>query len=483
MHIRTVLNIIAILLLILDGFLLACGALAYYYGEYLSMRGFLFAAIGSGGAAGIILALTRKKVKQTLSPRDGFMFVTLSWITASAVGALPFWISGAIPGYADAFFETMSGFSTTGASILTNIEAMPKSLLFWRSLTHWLGGMGIVVLAVAILPLLGIGGMQLMRAEAPGPSVDKITPRIAVTAKYLWLIYIGFTVIETVLLMFGGMDLYESLTHAFGTVATGGFSTKNLSIKHFDSAYIDWVVTLFMVLAGINFTLHFRLLMGNLGELRKNTELKAYLAIFIAASIAISIGLYGKVYEDYSESLRYAAFQAASFVTTTGYATDNYENWPIFAQMILFMLMFVGGCAGSTGGGIKVIRIVTLLKQGLNEMKFLIHPRGVFILRLSGYPVRKNIVYAISGFFYLYIFLLLVVMLIVSTSGADLTTSITTALATVGNIGPGFGLVGPVDNYAFYPDYVKWVLSFAMLVGRLELYTVLVLFTPMFWRK
>jgi len=462
---------------------MVCAGIAFYYNESEALMGFAVSITLLVGFGAFFIIFYRQTNPDNVSTKDGFLLVTLSWLAASLGGSLPFYISGAIPSYTDAFFETISGFSTTGASILTNIEGLPLSILFWRSLTHWLGGMGIVVLAVAILPLLGIGGMQLIKAEAPGPTVDKITPRITETAKYLWYIYVLFTVSETVLLMFGGMNLYDALTHTFGTVATGGFSTKNSSVSHFDSAYIDWVITIFMIFAGINFALHFKLLTGRFKSITKDSELKAYLAIIVIATLIITFSLSGTVYDTFTESLRFAAFQVATFITTTGFATANYENWPSLAQIILFMLMFVGGCAGSTGGGIKVIRLVTLLKQGINEMKYLVHPRGIFVIRLSGQTVKKDIVYAVSGFFFLYIFLLLVVTMIVATSHADVLTAFTTALSTVGNIGPGFGMIGPTENYAFYPDYVKWVLSAAMIIGRLEIYTILVLFTPMFWKK
>lgn len=418
-----------------------------------------------------------------MTTRDGFMFVSLSWILAALVGSLPFYFSGAIPVFTDAFFETISGFSTTGASILTDIESLPRSLLFWRSMTHWLGGMGIVVLTVAILPILGIGGLQLIKAEAPGPTVDKITPRITQTAKILWLFYVGLSALETLLLMAGEMDLFDALTHTFGTMATGGFSTKNTSVGHYASPFIDGTITLFMLFAGINFVLYYRLMTGRVRMLLRDTELKAYFIIFCIATILISINLYGSHYETVGESIRYASFQAASIMTTTGYATTDFEAWPHFSQIILFVLMFVGGCSGSTGGGVKVIRLVTLMKQSIIEMKYLLHPRGIFTLTLSGKIVKKDIVYAVSGFFFLYIMILLVVSFVVASSGEDITTSFTTALATLGNIGPGFGDIGPTKHYAFYPAYVKWVLCWAMLVGRLELYTVLILFTPQFWKR
>jgi len=483
MKYRLVIKVISILLLIISGFMLIPTAIALFLNENKVFNAFIIVIAFTIIVSLFFIYTFRDKKERTMLTRDGFLFVTFSWVFVSLIGALPFYLSGAIPSFADAYFETMSGFTTTGASILTNIEGLPQSLLFWRSLTHWLGGMGIVVLAVAILPMFGIGGLQLIKAEAPGPTVDKITPRIAETAKLLWFIYFGFTITETILLMFGGMSLFDALTHSFATLATGGFSTKNGSVAQFNSAYIDGVITFFMVMAGINFILHYRLLTGRMKFLIKDSEFKAYIAIFLIASVLITFNLYGVTYKTIGASFRYASFQVATIITTTGFASADFEKWPYFSQAILFILMFVGGCSGSTGGGIKVIRLVTLLKQAINEMKYLIHPRAVFTLRISGNIVKKNVVYSISGFFYLYIFMLLVTTLVISTAEENLLTSFTTALATVGNIGPGFGKVGPSKNYAFYPAYIKWFLSFAMLVGRLELYTVLVIFTPRFWDR
>lgn len=478
-----VLKIISILLIMLCVFMAIPAVISLFFNEHMSFVGFAVTITATLIISLIVFVLVGKKRVEMISTRDGFLLVSLSWLMASFVGSLPFYISGGIPSFTDAFFETMSGFSTTGASILVDIESLPQSLLFWRSLTHWLGGMGIVVLAVAILPILGIGGLQLINAEAPGPTVDRLTPRITETAKILWIIYTGFTAAETILLMLGGMNLFDALTHAFGTLATGGFSTKNAGVGHYRSAYIDAVITVFMLAAGVNFSLHYRLLTGRLKILYKNTELKAYILIFMTATIGLTLSLYRDAYQTLGESLRYASFQVASIMTTTGFATADYEQWPIAGQIILFMLMFVGGCSGSTGGGIKVIRLVVLFKQALNEMKLLIHPRGVFTLRVSGSMVQKNIVYSISGFFFLYVATLLLVTFIVATAGHDIATSFSTALATLGNIGPGFGRVGPTENYAFYEDYIKWVLSFAMMVGRLELYTVMVILTPWFWKN
>ncbi len=483
MNIKPVVRVVAILLLIVSFFMLFPAITALYYEEYKELTIFGLTTLLIVILSGLSLYVLRKEKRDTLSIKDGFLMVGLSWALVSFFGSFPFYFSDSFPVFADAFFETVSGFSTTGASILTNIEGLPKSILFWRSLTHWLGGMGIIVLTVAILPILGIGGMQLIKAEAPGPTVDKITPRVTETAKILWYIYLGLTIGETILLMLGGMNLYDALTHTFGTLATGGFSTKNLSVGHFNSAYIDGIVTVFMMLAGTNFILHYKLLTGNYKSLFRDSEYKAYIVIFLSATVIISFILYGNYYNTIGECFRYASFQAASILTTTGYATTDFEKWPYLAQIVLFTLMFVGGCAGSTGGGIKVMRIYLLLKQGFNEMKYLLHPRAIFTLKISGNPIKKDTMYAISGFFFFYIFMVLITTFVVATSNQDVLTSLATALATVGNIGPGFGKIGPAENYAFFPDYVKWFLCFAMIVGRLELYTILVLFTPTFWKK
>lgn len=482
MNIALVLKVVSVLLLVIAAFMIAPIAVAVVYGETAVIPSFLIPMAAVVFVGGLYLLATRN-VRGGLSSKSGFLLVTMSWLGAAAIGALPFVLSGWIPSYADAFFETMSGFTTTGATILTDIEALPASLLFWRSLTHWLGGMGIIVLTVAILPLLGVGGYQIMKAEAPGPSVDRLTPKITETAKILWFIYLGLTVLETALLMLGGLSLYDALTHTFGTLATGGFSPKAASVGHYASPFVQIVVTVFMIGAGINFILYYRLLVGQFRLIRENTEVKAYLGIFAVATVGMAVVLVGRTYASFGESLRYAAFQAASILTTTGYATADFAQWPALAQMVLFSLMFIGGSAGSTGGGIKVVRIVTVIKQGFNEMRYLLHSRGVFTIRLNGQPVRKDIVYSITGLAFLYIFMLLVTAIVVATGGHDLVTSFTTALATLGNIGPGFGGIGPVESYAFFQDYIKWYLSFIMMLGRLEIYTVLVLVTPDFWRR
>lgn len=484
MRIAVVLRIFSIFLLILSFFMIIPLFVAWYYGENELLPSFL---VPIGVNIGIflgLLPLTIGREHRHLSTKGGFLFVTMAWFGAAATGALPFFLSGAVPRYVNAFFETMSGFTTTGASILTDIQGLPKSILFWRSLTHWLGGMGIVVLTVAIFPLLGTGGFQLVKAEAPGPSVDKVTPRITATAKILWFIYLVFTVLETALLLFGGMDLFDALTHTFGTLATGGFSPKNASVGHFSSAYIHIVITIFMLMAGVNFVLYHKMIIGNFRPVGRNTEIKAYLGIFVVTMLVIAVNLFRQgAYGSFGESLRFAGFQAASILTTTGYATADFAAWPALSKAILFALMFIGGSSGSTGGGIKVMRIVTLFKLGINELKYLVHPKGIFNVRMNKDTVKKDIVFVISGFVFLYIFMLIVTALVVASAGNDILTSFSTALVTLGNIGPGFGKIGPTLNYAFYPDYVKYFLVFIMTLGRLEIFTILVLFTPRFWRR
>ncbi len=484
MNRRLIINTTSILVFIIGLFMIIPLFIALAHGESAAASAFEITIGFSLGISALVFLLTRKGKISVFQARDGFVMVTLSWLTAAAIGAVPLYLSEAIPSYADAFFETMSGFTTTGASILRDIEDMPRSVLFWRSLTHWLGGMGIVVLTVAILPLLGVFGINLMKAEAPGPSVDKISTRIAGTAKILWLLYVGLSVAETLLLMLGGMNLFDAAIHTFGTMATGGFSSKNLSVGHFNSPYIHIIITVFMVMAGMNFVMYYRLITGRVRDLFRNTELKAYLGIFVLASLLVALKLSAdKVYPGFGTSLQFAAFQVASILTTTGFATADFATWPQFTQVVLFIMMFIGGCAGSTGGGIKVVRISTLFRLGVKEMKKFIHPRSVFSFTINGENVSQDTVYSIAGFFFLYIFFLILTTLVVGLGGYDIVTSFTTALATVGNIGPGFGLVGPSRNYADYPDWIKWFLSFAMMVGRLEIYTVLVLFVPRFWKK
>ncbi len=482
MKIKIVLHVLSVLLLIISIFIFISAVVAFLYFEIDTVFSFLKTLLIVIPLSLIIFFFTKTSKNQVLGTREGFLLVSLGWITSSMVGALPFVFSGAIPSYTDAFFETMSGFTTTGASILTDIESLSYGLLFWRSMTHWLGGMGIVVLTVALLPLLGIGGIQLLRAEAPGPSLDKMTPKITQTAKFLWFIYVGFTFLEIILLMFGGMSLFDASTHTFGTMATGGFSTRGASVGAFNSAYVHIVITVFMVLAGMNFNLYYKIISGNFKGFFRDTEMKVYISIFLIVTFLISINLLS-TYGSFGKSLQYAGFQTASILTTTGFATADYSLWPEFSKNALFFTMFIGGCSGSTGGGIKVVRIVTLIKLAFHEMKQMVYPTGVFRLKMNGVVMQKDFVYPVAGFFFLYLFLLLAVTLGVASGGYDILTSFSTALATLGNIGPGFGKIGPALNYSFYPVYIKWILSVAMMLGRLEIYTVLILITPKFWRS
>ncbi len=443
---------------------------------------FLVSSAFSGGLGGALLAGTRGRSPE-LTHREGFAVVTLGWVLFGVVGALPYRWSGAIPSVVDAVFESVSGFTTTGATILTDIEVLPRSLLLWRALTHWLGGMGIIVLGLAILPVLGVGGMQLFRAEVPGPTADRLRPRIQDTAKLLWGVYVGLTAAEVALLMLGGMDWFDAVCHAFATMATGGFSTRNASVGAFGSAYVDAVVTVFMLLAGVNFALHHALLAGRWRRALKNEELKAYLALAAGATVVIFLANARGPYGSPGENLRYSAFQAVSILTTTGFGTADYETWPVLCQVLLVLLMFVGGSAGSTGGGMKVSRVLLILKHAWVQVWSLIHPRGVRVVKLDGDPVPPEVLQGVLGFFALYLGVVGAGTLGMAALGVDPVTAVASVVACVGNIGPGLGGVGPADNYAHLPQVGKALLTFCMLVGRLELFTVFVLFHPNAWRR
>ncbi|MCB0300862.1 MAG: TrkH family potassium uptake protein, partial [Calditrichaeota bacterium] len=423
------------------------------------------------------------KFRDDLRPKEGFAIVAFSWIFLSFFGCLPFVFSGTIPSFTDAFFETMSGFTTTGATILTQIEGMPEGVLMWRSLTHWIGGMGIIVLSLAILPFLGVGGMQLFKAEVPGPVADKLTPRVTETAKILWGVYLVFTAAQTVLLMFGGMNLFEALCHAFGTLATGGYSTRNASVGAYGSAYIDYVIILFMLLAGTNFALHYRFLRGDFKVYFKNPEFLFYMAIIGFTSLLICINNFIALDTGVEKTFRDSLFQVVSISTTTGYGTADYEQWPFASQMILFFLMFGGGCAGSTAGGMKMIRIYVLTKFVYSEIVRLLHPHAVVPVRVGKTIINRDILMNVFGFFNLYIIIFTLSVFAMSQLGLDFSSAYGAVVATMSNIGPGLGSVGPTDNFAHIPAIGKWLLSFLMMMGRLELFTVVILFSPSFWRK
>lgn len=419
---------------------------------------------------------------RTLRVRDGFLIVALCWFLAPILGSLPFLLSGSMTSFVDAFFETASGFTTTGSSILTDIESLPKGILFWRSFTHWLGGMGILVFFIALLPSLGIGGQKIINAETTGPVKDKLTPKISDSAKLLYTIYLGMTILEVILLLFGGMNLYDALVHTFGTVGTGGLSSYNTSIGHFDSTYIDMVIAVFMMLAGINFNLFYHLFSGKSKEFFSDYELRGYLVILGIATSLIAVNLLSTgTYAAAGDALRDSFFQSTSIITTTGYSTTNFDLWPTFSKMVLFILMFVGGCSSSTGGGLKVIRVLLLFKLVRRGMYRRLHPRAVVPLKLGGRALPSEVISGVSSFAFLYIGLLFVGTILLSMENLDLVSTFTAVIASLGNIGPGFDLVGPAMNYSLFSDPAKILLSILMIIGRLELFTVVLLLTPTFW--
>jgi len=455
-------------------------AFSLYYGEG-DLSAFLITATATMLIGLIVFLGTSGKYE--IKIRDGFAIVSLGWLSAALFGALPSLLSGAIPSFTDAFFESMSGFTTTGASILNDIESMPHGILFWRSMTHWLGGMGIILLSLAILPLLGVGGMQLFKAEVPGPVTDKLTPRVKQTAEILWGVYLLLTVLETVLLKLGGMSLFDALCHTFGTLATGGFSTRNASIGSYNSPYIEWVIIVFMIAAGCNFALHFRALRGNFKSYFRDVEFRFYISVMLASIILLHIFNYSDLFNNAHDRVRHTAFQVVSIMTTTGYATRDFETWAPIGHFLLLGLMFVGGMAGSTGGGMKTMRIMILIKQARMEIRQLVHPRGIFPVRLGQQVISDDVLKKVSGFALLYMLLFFLGAIIMTFFDLDIVTAIGASAACLNNIGPGLGLVGPTDNYYHLPALGKWVLSMLMLVGRLEVYTVVILFSRSFWKS
>ena len=474
------------------------GLLQIFVALAMGVAGVVAAGYGDGGALGIFTAAVitlavgtwvylRTRFKGDLTTREGFAIVTLAWGATAFFGALPYLFTGAITSPVAAFFEAMSGFTTTGATVFADIESLPHGILFWRALTHWLGGMGIIVLVIAVLPFLGVGGMQLFKAEVPGPTPERLRPRITQTAKLLWLVYFGLTAAEAGLYLLGGMDAFDAVTHSFATLATGGFSTKNASIAHFDSAYIEWVTIAFMYLAGVNFTLHLRAVSGSF-DFFKDQEWRFFTYVVLCASAAIAVvnllaGSYPAAGGGAEAAIRDATFQAVSIVTTTGFVSADYELWVPGAQLCLFALFFVGGMAGSTGGGIKTVRVLLLLKQTANELRRHLHPQAVLLARVGRKPVKEQVLANVVGFVILYLLICLIGAMILGLMGMDLETAIGAAIATVGNVGPGYGDVGATDNYGWMSNPALAVLSLFMLVGRLEIYTVLLLFHPETWKR
>lgn len=489
-HWRTIARFIGFLMLIC-GIMMSLSIPISLYQETDTFKGIITACLISI-VSGTSLYFWGKKDEAVLKKRDSFIIVSLGWVAMTVIGALPYLFTGEIPNIADAYFESVSGFSTTGASILTDTESMPKSLLFWRSMTHWIGGMGIIVLTIAILPLLGIGGFQLFTAEAPGPTADKLHPRITETAKVLWATYFILTITESILLWIGGMTPFDSINHAMATISTGGFSTKNASIAYFESAYIEYVITFFMILGGTNFTLIYFAFQGKIKKAFQNEEFRIYVSVIgiitllVTAAIIVTQGPNGEL------AFRQALFQVVSIITTTGFVSADYTMWSPVATLIFFLLFFIGGCAGSTAGGVKIVRHAVIFKNSVLEMKRLIHPRAIIRVRFNGKSVSQEIVSKILSFFLLYIIIwassAVIIALILGVSGSyePLTlfeTSVSSVITCLGNIGPGLGNVGPIDNYSSLPNLAKWFLSFLMLVGRLEVFTVLILFSPFYWRQ
>jgi len=416
--------------------------------------------------------------------KEGFLIAALFWFAASIFGAIPYLIYGVFNHPVDAWFESVAGFTTTGATVLTDIEVVPYGMLFWRSFSQWLGGMGIIVLGIAILPRLAVGGMQLMGLEAPGPTTEKITPRIAETAKKLWGVYLLLSVVLIVFLLFAGMPIFDSVLQSFSTMSTGGFSPNNLSVGYYNSSIIDVIITIFMFIAGMNFVLLYWSLRGDFKRLTRNSELKYYIFLNLSVILIVSFELWSTIYPNFFEALRYGSFQVISISTGSGFSTANFDLWPSFSKLFLLMLMFFGGCAGSTTGSIKIIRIMVLFKKGYQEIHKIIYPHAIVPIRVNAKPISPEIVSSITSFFLIYLFIFLVSTLIVmAAEDLPIITAISACAASIGNVGPGLGEVGPMGNYANLSSFTKIVLSFLMLIGRLELFTILVIFTPAFWRR
>lgn len=472
-------------LVIITGVLMSLSVLVSYFTDGSALTSISTATLVTIFSGVLLKMTTKSHSNDEIKKREGFLIVALGWIMMALFGSLPYILSGSIPNYSNAFFETISGLTTTGASILNDIEALPKGILFWRSMTQWIGGMGIIVLTIAILPLLGVGGMELFASEAPGPTKDKIHPRIKETAKRLWLIYFIMTIVQTVLLMFpGGMDLYDAVNHAFTTMSTGGFSTKQASVAYFDSAIVDYIIIVFMFLAGTNFTL---LYFGTKLQFKKfwqSDEFKWYLFAVGILTLIVTPIVYG-VYNGsgFEKAFRDVLFQVVSIVTTTGYATADFTTWGTFATFIFFLLLFSGASAGSTSGGMKIVRIVLLIKNGYLEFKRRLHPNAVVPVTLNKESVPNNILFNLLAFLFFYLTTFVVGAIILTFLGVDFMEAISASATSVSNVGPGIGSIGPSSNFYHLPDASKWVMSLLMLMGRLELFTIAILFTPYFWKR
>lgn len=481
MNYGIVVKVLGNLLLFQAAALLPPLGISIYHGEP-AQSAFLITIAGVV-IVGLVMSF-RRVVSQRILVKEAVSIVALSWLFVSFFGAWPLYLSGSIPSFVDAFFESVSGLTTTGATIIDQIEGLPLGILFWRSFLHWLGGMGIIVLTVAILPAIGVGGYQIYKAETPGPTAGKLAPRMRDTAKILYGVYLIMTIVQVGLLNLGGLSLYESFIHTFGTVGTGGFSTRDASIGAFDSSYLTLVIGFFMIAAGVNFSLYFGLYRGLWRRVFGNTELKVYLGVVLLSTVLIVLNLHGRVYGSLFETIQHAFFQVGAFITTTGYTTADYESWPILSQGVLFFLMFVGGSAGSTAGSVKIIRHIVLVKLVRREISRVLHPRAFIPVRVDGKSLTSASEANIIGFFFLYVIIFVLGSLaMMALESLDLLSAASAVAATIGNIGPGFGLVGPEETYSFMAAPAKLLLAFFMLLGRLELFTVLILLTPDFWRE
>ncbi len=495
LNIKIIISFLGLTSMLNGLFMLLAVPFSIYYNEPQKWE--IFLAGISTIVIGFLLWFFNRNAKKNLGKKEGYLIVTLGWLMLTVTGALPYVFTDTIPIYTDAFFETISGYSTTGASILTDIESMPKGILFWRSATHWIGGMGIIVLTIAILPMLGIGGMQLFMAEAPGPSADKLHPRITETAKRLWIIYFLLTITEFFLLKIAGMNWFDAINHAMTTMSTGGFSTKNASVAYWNgSPIIQYIITLFMFIAGTNFVLTYFALKGKISKVFNNEEFKYYFFGTIGFTIIITIIIvnfqdpnlttsiyHPKPWGETESAFRHAAFQVTSVLTTTGFVSADYTMWNSLATMLIFSLFLIGGSAGSTSGGIKIVRHIIMIKNTFYEFKKLLHPNAIIPIRYNGVGVPKHIIYNILPFFVLYMLIFITSSVSLTFFGLDFLSAIGATASSLGNIGPALGSLSPVDNYAHLSIGAKWICSFLMLIGRLELFTVLILFTPFFWRK
>lgn len=474
-------RIMGFLLLIETVMLLCCGGVSLFYQED-DLQSFLISSAVTAGVGMLFLVIGRGAEK-TLNRRDSYVIVTTTWIAFSLFGMLPYYIGGYIPNVTDAFFETMSGFSTTGATIIDNIEDMPHGILFWRAMTQWIGGLGIVFFTIAVLPIFGMGGVQVFAAEATGPTHDKVHPRIGVTAKWIWGIYAGMTGALIALLVFGGMSVFDSVCHAFATTGTGGFSTKQASIEYYHSPYIDYVISVFMFLSGVNFTLLLFMFKGKIKKFIHDAELKFYFVCVSFFTVFITLWLHQTSSMGLEEAFRKSLFQVISLQTSTGFATADYMLWPSILWGCLIIVMLIGACAGSTTGGIKCIRMVILFKVVKNEFKHILHPNAVLPVRVNKQVISSSIQSTVLAFTFLYAVISITCTLIMMGLGVDFLESVGSVISSLGNMGPGLGMCGPAYSWSAFPDVAKWLLAFLMLLGRLELFTVLLLFTSDFWKR